>query len=253
MSRCIVLFSTILLFSTAALPQPLTDSPGNELSPSDNASSSLSTPRRGVARTETRVSVARLKVPPKVRRLYDNAVRAVLKHKYKEARQKLDRALRMYAWFPEALTLSGALQMNEQQSAAAEENLQQAIRTDPDYSPAYAVLAGLYNSQARFDDALQAAQRAEGLDSRAWGIQYELARAWIGKREYRRALEISEDALHRKHATLLHLAKAHALAGLGNYSQAQSELQAYLRFQPLGAGAEDARTLLQQIQHVISR
>lgn len=253
MSRCIVILSTILLISTAALPQSLIDSPGNETSPSENSSPSLSAPRRGLARTETQVSVARLKVPQKARSLYDHAVRAVLKHKHKEAQQKLDEALRMYASFPEALTLSGALRMNEQQWAAAEENLQQAIRSDPEYSPAYAVLAGLYNSQARFDHALQAAECAEALDSRSWGIQYELARALIGKREYRRALEISENALHKKHATLMHLARAHALAGIGNYSQAQSELQAYLRFEPTGAGAEDAHNLIKQIQHVISR
>lgn len=248
MFRYVVLSFSVFLFSTSVLGQPLTDSSGNEAPTRENAPPSVKGPGREFARTETRVSIARLKVPPKVRELYEKAARALLKRKHKEAQQKLDEALRMYPLFPEALTLSGALHLNENQWTTAEKNLQQAIEIDPDYGPAYAVLAGLYNSEARFDDGLRMAERAEALDSHSWDIQYELARALIGKHKYRRALQISNAALLRQHGTLMHLTKAHALTGLGNYSQAEAELRAYLRFNPAGDGAADAHNLLNKIE-----
>jgi hypothetical protein len=64
---------------------------------------------------------------------------------------------------------------------------------------------------------------------------------------------VRDSGLRKKHGKLLHIAIAHALAGLRSYAQAQAELRAYLRFQPSGEGAEDARNLLNQIQQVILR
>jgi tetratricopeptide (TPR) repeat protein len=110
-------------------------------------------------------------------------------------------------------------------------------------------LAGVYNAQARFDDAQEAAQQALSKGTDSWDVQYEIARALIGKRQYETALTITEATLlSTPHGSLMHLAKAHALLGLGRYPQAVTELRAYLRYQPDGEGSERARDLLNQIQ-----
>ena len=93
------------------------------------------------------------------------------------------------------------------------------------------------------------AEHAASLDLRHWDVQYELARALIGKKQYRRALSVRETSLRKEHGSLLHLARAHALAGLGKYPQARSELEEYLRFNPGSEGAQDARNLLEIINH----
>jgi tetratricopeptide (TPR) repeat protein len=174
---------------------------------------------------------------------------AWLKHKTAEAVHRLEQALQLYPPFPEALTFYGGLQASLQQWEPAERSLRAAIQSDPSYSPAYAVLAGVYNAQARFNEAEEAAQQAlsEGADS--WDVQYEIARALIGKKDYETALTITDSAMRSTpHGSLMHLAKAHALAGLGRYPQAATELRAYLSYQPDGEGSERARDLLNQIE-----
>ena len=110
-------------------------------------------------------------------------------------------------------------------------------------------MAGVYNARARFDDAQEAAQQALSKGADSWDIQYEIARALIGKKQYEAALAVTEAALRSTpHGSLMHLAKAHALLGLGKYPQAVTELKAYVRYQPDGEGSERARDLLNQIQ-----
>ena len=123
-----------------------------------------------------------------------------------------------------------------------------AVRCDPTYGPAYVALGGLWKGELRFDEALAITQRAAALVPSSWRVQYEMARALIGKGQYDLALTISDAGLRVDRGTLLHLAKAQALIGLKEYSQALAELQAYLRYQPAGPGSQDARNLLHQMQ-----
>lgn len=253
MCRGIIAFFSILLFSVLAFPQLRMDNSSRHARDSDSPSPETSEGTASRAPVESRISAARLRVPPKVRHLFEKALHALRKQKRVEARRDLEKALKLFPSFPEALTLSGTMEMNEQQWTSAEQNLRAAIQSDPEYVRAYVVLAGLYNAQGRFDEALHTAQLAVSLGPRSWDLSYELARALIGKGEYGRALSVSDAGLRKKHGTLLHIAKAHALAGLGSYAQAQAELRAYLRFEPSGEGVQDARNLLNQIQQVILR
>ena len=249
MFRFIVVSAFISLCTVGSVAQEIGDRyTGPALNNANQSARSGERARtRGVA--DGHISITRLREPRKVRRLYQQAMEAWLKHKTAEAVRRLEQALNLYPPFPEALTFYGGIQASLQQWESAERSLQAAIQSDPSYSPAYAVLAGIYNAQARFDDAQEAAQQAlsEGADS--WDVQYEIARAMIGKKQYETALSVTEAALRSTpHGSLMHLAKAHALLGLGRYPQAVTELRAYLRYQPDSEGSERARDLLNQIQ-----
>lgn len=197
---------------------------------------------------ERSISITRLRVPRKARELYKRARRAFQKHRDATAQEKLDQALQRCPAFPEALTLRGFIQLDLNQWGFAEDNLQAAVRIDPTYELAYRLLGELYNRERRFDDALDASQRAAALNPNSWLVAYELARAFIGKQQYALALNISDAALAHNRGTLLHVAKAHALLGLGRYPEAVTELRAYLDYQPAGDGSQDAHDLLDQIQ-----
>jgi tetratricopeptide (TPR) repeat protein len=158
--------------------------------------------------------------------------------------------LQIDARFPEALTLSAFIQATRQQWAYAEQSLQVAIQGDPGFGPAYIVLAGVYNTQLRFDDAQRATQRALSAGITAWAVQYEIARSFIGKGQYERALAVTDAALRSQHGALIHLAKAHALLGLHRYAPALDELRTFLHDQPSGDGSQEARTLLQQVTEI---
>lgn len=198
--------------------------------------------------TESRISIVRLRVPAKVRKLYGEAAEAFRKHSYVEAQRKLDQALQKHPEFPEALTLKGFIERDLNRWELAERSLQAAIRSDPSYAVAHRLLADLYNRQQRFDDALASSQRAVELNPASWPEQYELARALIGKHQYALAVKISDASLRTDRGTLLHVAKAHALLGLGRYPEASEELRTYLQYEPAGDGSQDARDLLNQIR-----
>ena len=202
---------------------------------------------------DAQISIARLRVPRKARRLYEDAVSAMLGHDPRKAQRSLERALKIDPQFPEALTLNACIQGTRRDWDSAEHNLQVAIQTDPGYAPAYVVLAGVYNAQSRFDDARRAAQQAVLAGSIGWSLQYEIARSFIGKGQYERALAVSDDALRSDHGPLIHLAKAHALLGLLRYAPAVDELREFLHDQPSGDGSQEARDLLQHVMAINAR
>lgn len=200
------------------------------------------------------ISIVRLSVPEKARRLYDNALTAFMKQRLAEAKTKLDEALHLCPAFPDALTLRGGVYLNQDRLDAAEDDFLTAIRFDPAFLSAYIGLADLYNQESRFDDALAITGQANAMTPRVWNVQYEVARAFIGKGQYDRALAVIDATLisrpddHR----LLNLAKAHALVGLQHYSQAEAELQTYLADER-SADDERARDLLDRIQTIVGQ
>lgn len=235
----------IVVSSFVCFARPL---PNPQLSSSHPASDP---PRPGINRprpSEGRISIVRLRVPGKARRLYDNALTAFVKRKLADAKRELDAALRLCPAFPDALTLRGGIHLNQRQWEPAEEDFLASMRLDPTYLPAYVGLADVYNSESRFDDALAITRRANALTSCAWNVQYEVARSFIGKCQYLRALAIIDEALLAKPDDhyLLHLVRAHALIGLKRYSQAETELREYLA-DDHAAGDQNARELLKQV------
>lgn len=203
-------------------------------------------------RQEARISIRRLKVPRKARQLYEKALNAWVRQAQVEAQHNLDQALELDPTYPDALALRGCIQATNRQWTLAEQTLQAAIQSDPSYPPAYIILAGVYNTQDRYDEAQVATESALSAGATVWSVQYEIARALIGKGQYENALGISDAALRSPHGSLMHLAKAHAMLGLRKYPEAAAELRTYLRDDPAGDGSQDARNLLERLQGLVS-
>jgi len=129
-----------------------------------------------------------------------------------------------------------------------------AIRTDPGYSLAYVVLAGVYNGQLRFDDPQEAINQALSAGVDTWDVQYEIARSLIGK-QYDRALTITETLKQpciESMGLCFILRRSHALLGFKRYRQSITELQTYLDDEPDSEGSQSARNLLVQLQTIAS-
>ena len=203
--------------------------------------------------SEPSISAARLRVPRKARSHYEKAIKSFATLRYVEAQTQVDKALRLYPAFPEALTLLGYIQLHLQQWESAEHNLQAAIRSDPTYGYAYLILSHLYNLQKRFDDALEMSQRANALMPNDWMVAYEMCTSFIKTHQYAMALNFGDAALRTNRGTLLHVAKAHALIGLNRYREAVEELRTYLSYQPAGEGSRDAHDLLDRIENAANR
>jgi tetratricopeptide (TPR) repeat protein len=245
MFRPVAAFAVFILFTVNCLAQSIADDSTTNLARQTPSIESVAHPGKHQNQS---ISIARLGVPRKARQVYEKAEKAILKNNYDVAQRQLDQALKLYPAFTEALTLYGVIQLALNQREAAEHSLQAAVRSDPTYGPAYIILGDLCNEEGRFDDALAMTQQAVALIPDSWRVQYEMARALLGKRQYDLALTVSDAALRTNRGTLLHLAKAHALIGLNKYSQAILELQTYLQYQPAGLGSQDARNLLREMQ-----
>jgi predicted Zn-dependent protease len=86
-----------------------------------------------------------------------------------------------------------------------------------------------------------------------WQVHYEMARTFMEKHQYALALNISDAALRTDPGTLLQVAKADALIGLGRYQEAAAELRTYLQYQPASQVSQGAHDLLDKIQSVMGQ
>ncbi len=246
MFRCAVVLAFCTFFSLGSVGQLSNDGSSE---PPLAGRDIHSIKKEHVPKSEAQISIARMREPREARKLYKKALAAWVKKQPAEAQRQVEQALKIYPAFPEALSLYGVIRASLQQWDLAAEELEAAIHADPNYSPAYVILAGVYNTERRFDDAQRATQQAASTGADGWNLQYEIVRALIGQHKYESALRAANLALNaRPHEGLLHLAKAHCLLGLQRYAQAVLELRTCLRYDPQGNGSQDARNLLQRIR-----
>jgi outer membrane protein assembly factor BamD (BamD/ComL family) len=196
------------------------------------------------------VSVRQFEVPKKARKLLQEARKAYDDKQKDKAIQRTDAALQQYPDFGEALTLRAVLYLQDNQIDQARKLSEKAIKADPSYGLGYVVLGAAYNMLTRFDDALRVLGHAFSFTPDSWQGYYESARAHLGKKDYRKALEDTNRAAQYapKNFTQIHLMRAQAELGLQDYSQAAVALQAYLKADPKGSEAAEAQRMLDQIQ-----
>lgn len=203
----------------------------------------------------TSVSVAQYRVPEKARDALRKAREASIKGKKDEAQKQLARALEIYPKYADALTLRAILKMDERDLPGAVADLQQAITDDENCPMAYLVMGAVFNTESKFDDAIRSLQRGQSLTPNSWQAYFEMAKALVGKAQYEPALRQLDRAqtLAPKDYPPIHLVRAHAMMALNNYSDAMTELQAYLAKAPQGAASQEAQKMLDQARAFSAR
>lgn len=200
------------------------------------------------------VSVAQMRVPEKARKLLEKAQAALDKRKLEEADRYVGAALDVYPDFAEALTMRGLMDLDAKHLDDAAVNLEKAIQADRSYAMGFIVLGAVYNMQSRFDDAIRVLDRGLTLMPQSWQGMFELGKAELGKGNYEaaiRRLNKASDLATVKYPPL-HLAKAHALLGMKNFSEASSELEAYLEQDPKSPNAAAVRESLEQVRAFVA-
>lgn len=195
------------------------------------------------------VSVAQMMVPESAERLFRKARVAFEHRKYDKSKSLLDNALQIDPQYAQALTLRGQIEMSEGDLPSAQQDLESAVRIDPNYGSAYISLDAIYNHEGRFDDAMRVSQRSLTLVPKSWQGYFEMAKASVGKGMYEKGLQLAAQAqrLSGNSFATVHLIKAYALVPMRLYKEARYELQAFLSREPNSTGAQQAQTLLAQI------
>ena len=192
------------------------------------------------------VSLTELKVPQRARDAYSKAEQAVAKHRPAEVSKYLQKALEIYPAYAPALTLRGALSLDKNDLTAAVDDFEKAIRADSAYAMAYGAMAAALNRLNKFDEALRAAERASTLSPNSWQPHFEMAKAYVAKADYQRALQHVAHAQGQMSQEYppLHLLRANVLLGLNNYDEAAAELKSFLKIAPNDPNASAARDAL---------
>jgi tetratricopeptide (TPR) repeat protein len=110
------------------------------------------------------VSVASLGVSGKARSQYQKACDAFKKKKLTEAEQHARDAIQVYPKYPAAWVMLGKVLGDEQKIDEAHEACSTPMKSDPTYLPPYLCLAGLLDSEQRWDDLLTWTDRFRGMN-----------------------------------------------------------------------------------------
>jgi Carboxypeptidase regulatory-like domain/Tetratricopeptide repeat len=192
------------------------------------------------------ISVAQYKVPGKAREEFRKANKLAGEQKAEEAKKHLENALTIYPAYADAFTLRGILKLDAHDHQGAIADLQKAIEADGNYALAYIVMGAAQNLDSKFDDAIRSLERGQTLAPTSWQAYFEMGKALVGKAKYEPALAQLDraQALAPTDYPLIHLVKAHAMLATNNYSDAMTELQAYLAKEPQGPNSEQAHKML---------
>jgi hypothetical protein len=218
-----------------------------------NLSLSTSDPNAAPGRNAF-VSVAELKVPQRARDAYIKAENAMMKNQPEKISKYLQKALEICPTYTRALTLRGALLLEKGELTSAIDDFDKAIHSDSTYALAHTGMAAALNRLNKFDDALRAAERASTLAPNFWQPYFEMAKSYLGKTDYQRALQqlthaqgqITQDYAH------LHLLRANAFLALNHYQDAAAELKLFLRIAPSDPNAPAVRETLDQVKAFIA-
>ncbi len=192
------------------------------------------------------------RVPADAREQFAQGRAALAKKGYPEAISHLQKAVFLYSAFFDAQLLLATAFVDTRDWAKAETALQRALELKPDNSTATISLGEVYWRQKRFDEAEKALLDGLKLDDKSWHGYFTLARLYWDQENIAQAAPAIGHTLQLKPD----FAEAHLLAGnillkINQPERALAEYQEYLRLEPKGEFAVQARDLVAKLTKAI--
>lgn len=195
-------------------------------------------------------SVTQANVPGKARKMLEKAEEEFHKARLTEAFDFVQKALTVCPTYAKALTLRGILNMEKGDTKAAEPDLEKAVQLDYSDDVGFVALGALYNSEGRYDNAMQTLEHGMTLHPKSWQANMEMAKAEIGKRDYGAAVRSLDrtDTFAPPTVTLPKLFRAEALVGLKDYQGAIEALKYFVNKSPDSPDAQQAKEMLAKLK-----
>jgi len=204
------------------------------------------------------VSVRDLSIPQKARDAMNKGLFLLhQKSDYAGSIKEFERAIKIFPNYYEAYAQIGYAYMGLKDPAHSEEALRQSIVVSQEHYPdAFFLLAALFTSQKRFEDAEPLARKAVDIAPDSWHAQSEMAQALLGEDRPEDAEKYAQAAVRlQPENSLLFLLLADIHGELQNDAALVEDLDTYLRLAPKGPmadrarqGRADAKQRLQQSQ-----
>ena len=196
----------------------------------------------------TLIDVIDSRAPAEARAALVRGRTALAKRSYQESVEHLQRAIVLYPEFYEAHLLLGTALMDSRDWKKAEEAFRRASELKSNSPVALVALGESYWRQKRYDEAEKTLLEGLKLDEKSWHGHFILARLYLDMENIAKA----GPALGRSMQLKPDFAPAHLLAGnillkLNQQQRALAAYQEYLRLEPKGEFATQARALVEQL------
>ena len=195
------------------------------------------------------IDVIDARAPTEAREALVRGRTALGKKSFAESAVHLQRAIVLYPEFYEAHLLLGTALMDSREWKKAEAAFQRAAQLKPGSAPAVLALGEIYWRQKRYEEAEKTLLGGLKLDEKSWQGHFTLARLYLDQENIAKA----GPALGRTMQLKPDFAPAHLLAGnillkLNQQQRALAAFQEYLRLEPKGEFAAQARELVEQLR-----
>jgi tetratricopeptide (TPR) repeat protein len=197
------------------------------------------------------ISSHQLQVPKGARAAYEKG-RKLLEDENNPAASipEFEKAVKVFPSYYEAYTKLGIASYHLGKVPEAEGSLKKAVElSDSKFVEPLYLLADLYNSQRKYQDAEPLARQATALDNSNWNSFFELARSQVGLKQ---ASEAETNALRARDLApqnpqvYLVLANVHVLQQ--KYQAAVQDFDAYLKLDPDGPSSGAIRLTRDKLQ-----
>ena len=203
----------------------------------------------------SKISVRELSIPHKAQEDMKSGLNLLYqKSDYKGSIKQFEKAIKEYPDYYEAYAAMGIAYIGLKDNETAEQTLRKSVEVSHEqYVDGYCMLADLLSNNKRFSDAEPIARKGVDLDAESWKANSELARALLG---LNRPADAEPNAL--KAAKLvpqnpqMHLLLADVHMGEQNYPALLEDLNEYLKLDPNGPAAEQARKQRDQVQQYLA-
>ena len=211
-------------------------------------------PRRTLTKVATSkageaVSSSRLQAPKNAVKEFEKGRSAALKNNRGEAKEHLQKAIRLYPRYDDAFSALGELELQEGDREGAQCDLAKALELNPNHPEAAHNLAGMLVAEAKYSEAeplLQVWLRGHPDD--AWALSFAaLGQFTEGKFEEAAANARRVHVFPHQQYASAHMIAGRALERLWRPEVAAAEYRLYLAEAPNGPNAGHARAALARL------
>ena len=190
-----------------------------------------------------------LSAPKSARRLFQQGVHSLQANRVDEARAKFQKAFAEYPCYARARTGLASIQIAARDLDGAAANLREAVRCDPGFPDACALLGKVLNNQKKFAESEEILRQGLRLSPDAWELYDQLATAHYNQGQYGKAQEewLRVLAIDPAAPAELHAKLAAIYLQGGARDKAYAEMQAYLRAEPKGRFASTFKAMMPRL------